>query len=147
MWPEAVLDSMAGIVKGPTRHGPALLQHIVLLKSRIQTADPRADNHTDAAWVFVAHLEARVLHRLYGSGGCKVGVTIQMAHIAPVHIGLRVKALDFGGNLNLELAGVKRSDLAYTTAAGDEVIPHGGHVVADGRHRADAGHDNSLMIC
>ena len=112
---------------------PAFEQDLVLLVGRLQAADAGADKHADFVAVGFVEIQAGIAQRL------PAGIDAELANsdrCGGLPWAKETRASDrnpyLGGDLDVELRGVERGNPVDAAFAGDQVVPKGVDVVAQG---------------
>ncbi len=88
-------------------------------------------------------LDSGVLKGLLSGGDGVLDIEIMAAHLAAVQIQQGVEVLDLCRQSSPEICQIKPGDGGDAVLPGDQILPHGGHVVSDGVDSAKSGYNNS----
>ena len=124
--------------------GADILAHLFF--DGFKAAHGRRPDHACARAVLSLPVQARIANGFIGDHQRVLTERIQTASFAPVQIVGCVEALEFARNPALELAGVKAGDRRGAVDAGQQILPIGVDVAADGRQRTHSGHYRSFWF-
>ena len=111
-----------------------------------QAANAAGEDHAEPCAVDVFQNKAAVLNSFDGGGYGKLGEAGHLAGFAAVQAGVRVKVLDLGSQLDLEIRRVKGGDRPHGAAASLDGGPAFLHSAAGRVDCAKTGYDDSAFV-
>lgn len=141
------VDDGAGHIERRNLARAALMQFDGLLFDAEQPADTGAQNGAHAFGIAFVDLQPGIVQRHERGADTVVDERIHLLDVLGGHKLGGIEILDLARDPGGELRGIDLPDRANARATVDDPIPTGGQIIAQRRHHAHAGNDNTTTHC
>ncbi len=118
----------------------------MLVGGGFQTPDARADEHADLVAVGLVQVQAGIQQRLPGGVDPELGEAIGSTRVLGGRESrCRIELFNFSGDAGIKGRRIEVRDPVDAALAGQEIFPHGLHVVAQRGDGPQSGQDDSSL--